>query len=274
MSRFIPAVTPPTVLTSPCWWFVFCADQWLIQRSATGAIQVPNWPEFSHSGLQPQCQHYLGLFNTIHCFAIEIGNNQPLPDGLKLTSLRAVMPGLSDELFALASRAKQIITWDKNHQFCSRCSALLQLHAHERVKYCPECDLGQYPRLNPAIIVLISRGKQLLLSRSPHFPPGVYSVQAGFVEVGETLEEALHREVREEVGLSVKNIRYFGSQAWPFPHTLMIAFTAEYASGELCIDTTELEAAHWYALDQLPPLATSKSIARRMIEDFLAQHFA
>ncbi len=139
------------------------------------------------------------------------------------------------------------------------------------MKQCPTCGLTHYPRLAPAVIMLITRGHELLLSRAYHHPPSRYAVQAGFVEVGETLEEAVRREIREEVGLEINNIRYFGSQPWPFPSQLMIAFTAEYAGGELKINyaEAELEDAGWYTVDNLPPLPSVNSIARQMIEAFI-----
>ena len=132
-----------------------------------------------------------------------------------------------------------------------------------------QCGLLQFPRLSPAIIVLVRRGERLLLARSRQTPPGMYSVLAGFVEPGETLEQAVEREVKEEVGISVSNIRYFGSQPWPFPHSLMIGFTAEHAEGELDIDRNEMEDAGWYSVDRLPMLPPPISIARRLIDDFL-----
>ena len=139
----------------------------------------------------------------------------------------------------------------------------------ERAQVCPQCGLTAFPRLSPAIIVCIRRGEQILLARNHRFPPGRFSVLAGFVEPGETLEEAVAREVREEVGIRVRDIRYFGSQPWPFPNSLMLGFTAEYAEGELVVDESELAEAHWFTRDNLPDLPPPISIARRLIEDFL-----
>ena len=129
----------------------------------------------------------------------------------------------------------------------------------------------QFPRLSPAVIVLVQRGNQLLMARSRHFAPGVYSVLAGFVEPGETLEEAVEREVFEETGIRVKDIRYFGSQPWPFPHSLMIGFTARYAGGEIKINDEEIEDAGWYTADRLPGQPGKISIARQLIEWFVAK---
>jgi len=136
----------------------------------------------------------------------------------------------------------------------------------ERARRCPACDLSFYPRISPAIIVLVRRGEEALLGQGNRFPGAFYSTLAGFVEPGETLEETLAREVREEVGVEVKDLRYFGSQPWPFPHSLMIAFTAEYAGGELRPDGVEIEECAWFDPDALPKLPPPISISRRLID--------
>jgi NAD+ diphosphatase len=165
--------------------------------------------------------------------------------------------------------AFQIVHWDRTHRFCGQCGQPMEPMTEERARKCARCDLVFFPRLSPVIIVRVSRGEQLLLARSPHTPPAMYSVLAGFVEPGETLEEAVMREVMEEVGVSLRNIRYFGSQPWPFPHSLMIGFTAEHAAGEIRIDGKEIEDANWYSVDRLPMLPSPISIARRLVDDFL-----
>jgi NAD+ diphosphatase len=262
-------VIPPTELSTPALWFVFEKEKLLVLDQDDTNIRLPIWTDFVQSGLVPIRQHKVGYFDEYPCYTIEVIPPIKPPPGMAFQGLRALLPTLSEELFALAGRALQIINWDKNHQFCGRCGAIMQSESKTRSKRCSDCGLVNYPRIAPAMIVLITRGSQLLLSRAPHFKPKMYSVQAGFVEVGETLEETVRREIREEVGLEIKNIRYFGSQPWPFPNSLMIAFTAEYASGELSINYDELEDAKWYHKDNLPPLPSPQSIARRMIEAFL-----
>ena len=148
----------------------------------------------------------------------------------------------------------------------------MELQKSERAKKCPKCDLLHFPRLAPAIIVLVEQGEKLLMARSRHFASGMYSVLAGFVEPGESLEEAAIREIREEVGISIKDLRYFASQSWPFPHSLMIGFTATYAGGKISIDNTEIEDAGWFTADNLPPLPGKISIARKLIDWFIAKH--
>ena len=139
---------------------------------------------------------------------------------------------------------------------------------------CDQCGLSAYPRISPAVMVLVKRGRELLLARSPHFKPGVFSALAGFVEAGETLEDCAAREVKEEVGIDIGHLQYFSSQSWPFPNSLMVAFFAEYAGGEITPDPTEIEAADWFDIDELPRLPDTVSIARRLIEGALAQHHA
>jgi NAD+ diphosphatase len=188
---------------------------------------------------------------------------------MSFLGLRQAYPRLGDDLFTVAGRAVQIVDWDRTHQFCGRCGAGMATLPGERAKACLRCGLHSYPRLSPSIIVRVSRGPAILLARSPRFPPGMYSVLAGFVEPGETLEQTIEREVSEEVGLALQNVQYFGSQPWPFPNSLMIAFTAEYAGGELRPDPAEIEDAAWFTPDNLPALPPPMSIARRMIDDFV-----
>jgi NAD+ diphosphatase len=191
---------------------------------------------------------------------------------MKWSGLRALFGALDDTVFALAGRAFQIMDWDRSHQFCGRCGTPTRLKEGERSRQCPSCGQLHYPRIAPAIMALIRRGPEFLLARSPHFPPGMYSALAGFSEPGETLEQTLVREVREEVGIEVANIRYFASQPWPFPHSLMIAFHCDHAGGEITPDPAEIEAADWFAVDRLPQALPSPiSISRRLIDATLAE---
>jgi NAD+ diphosphatase len=176
------------------------------------------------------------------------------------------------ELFRAAGAALQKVEWLRTHGFCSRCGHPTERHAHEQAMVCPSCGHLQFPRLSPAVIVLIERDREMLLARSPAFPEGVYSTVAGFVEPGESLEETVHREILEEVGVRVTNVRYFGSQPWPFPHSLMVGFTARWAGGDIAVDGVEIEDAQWFTPERLPPrMPSSMSIARRLVDDFLAR---
>ncbi len=186
--------------------------------------------------------------------------------------LRALLMQLDEEAGALAGRAAQILHWDETHRFCGRCGASTARSATERSRVCPSCGLTAYPRVSPAVIVLVRRGERALLARAGNFPRPFFSTLAGFVEAGETLEETVQREIREEVGVEVENVRYFGSQPWPFPHSLMIGFTAEHAGGEIRVDGVEIAEAAFFAPDALPALPPRISIARRLIDGWLAEH--
>ena len=147
----------------------------------------------------------------------------------------------------------------------------MQHIAGERAMHCPRCELQHYPRLSPSMIVLVTRGDEVLLARSPRFVAGVYSTLAGFVEAGESVEQCVLREVREEVGVEVGNLRYLGSQGWPFPHSLMLGFHAEYVSGDIVMQADEIEDAQWFSVHDLPPLPAARSIARYLIDVYVAR---
>jgi NAD+ diphosphatase len=164
------------------------------------------------------------------------------------------------------------VHWHRNHRFCGRCGSPTQDHPEDRAKICPSCGLINHPRVSPAIIVAVVKDRQLLLAHSTRFQAKFYSVLAGFVEPGETLEDCVHREVFEEVGVRVRNIRYFGSQPWPFPDSLMVAFTAEYAGGEIRVDSVEIADAGWFSAGGLPAIPPRISIARKLIDWFVTAY--
>lgn len=225
---------------------------------------------------------YLGYFDSAggytNCFCGEISDGAALPNGYAVDGLRQLAPRLDDVTFNLAGRAVQIVAWDRDNQFCSRCATPLNALDYERAKRCPGCGLTLYPRLSPAIIIAITRqinGRDhLLLARNHRFPEGMYSILAGFVEPGETLEECCVREVREEVGIEIANVRYVASQPWPFPNSLMLGFTADYASGDLVLEEEEIDRAAWFAPENFPKLPPKISIARRLIDDFVQRSAA
>ena len=267
---FTALVTPPADRSGPVLWFAFQGAQILVSRNEQGA-SVPRTADLRDLGMAPKRSQYLGMLGEQHCFACELEEGSAPPDGMQWSGLRALFGAIDDSLFAVAGRAFQIVDWDRTHQFCGRCGTPTQVKNSERARECPGCKQVHYPRIAPAIMALVRRGHELLLARSPHFAPGMYSALAGFVEPGETLEQTLVREVREEVGIEVANVRYFASQPWPFPHSLMIAFNADYAGGEITPEPGEIEAADWFTLDRLPQALPSKiSISRRLIDAALA----
>lgn len=207
----------------------------------------------------------VGEWAGLPCYAADLGD-EPIPMPLEGISVRQLFGLAGAEIFALAGRATQLLDWQRNHQYCGRCGRFTEKAAGEFSMRCPACSLVAYPRISPAVMVLVARGDKLLLARSPHFAPGVFSALAGFVEAGETLEQCAAREVREEVGIEIQNLRYFSSQSWPFPNSLMVAFLADYAGGKITPDPSEIEAADWFLRSQLPVLPDPVSIARRLIE--------
>ncbi len=268
--KFVPGTVPPEVQSDPAWWFVFQESKLLVYQKPD-SITIPFLIKPDELSLIFIRQNYLGHLDNDHCYTAEVAEGTIPPEGMTFEGLRQVYGRLDEDLFWIAARAVQIIDWDRTHQFCGRCGVPLKSRTTERAKECPQCGLLHFPRLAPAIIVLVERGDQLLLARSRHFMPGMYSVLAGFVEPGESLEEAVVREVKEEVGIEIKDIKYFGSQPWPFPHSLMIGFTATYAGGEISLDDEEIEDAGWYTVEKLPRLPGRISIARKLIDGFLAK---
>ena len=184
-------------------------------------------------------------------------------------TLRPLWSMLDEDTWAVAGRAVQIVEWDRTHRFCGRCGGPTELAPDERARRCPACGLSAFPRVAPAVIVCVTHEDRILLARGTRFPGVMYSVLAGFVEPGESLEECVAREIEEEVGIRVADIRYFGSQPWPFPHSLMIGFTASYAGGEIAIDPVEIMDAQWFTRDALPPLPPRISIARHLIDAYV-----
>jgi len=215
---------------------------------------------------------YLGERDGEPCFARVIDEGEPAPEGTVRVAMRQLFGVLSDEEFGIAGRALGLTAWDRDHRHCGRCGAETERSAAERVRTCVRCGYGAYPRLSPAVIMLVEREGRALLARNARFPRPFYSTLAGFVEVGETLEEAVAREVAEEAGVAIGDVRYFGSQPWPFTGSLMIGFTARWASGELVADPTEIADAGWFSPDELPIVPPKLSIARELIDDFVRRH--
>jgi NAD+ diphosphatase len=255
----MPALLPPTALA-----FAF-RDAKLLVIGDERQPAIPAFAEIQRTGLAGPC-HFLGEYEGVPCVAIALADDAAEPAGFRYSGLRSLFFTVPESLVAIAARAFQIADWDRTHRYCGRCGAPTEDKPDERVKVCPKCGLTAYPRVSPAMMALVTRGRELLLARAHRFPPGMFSALAGFVEPGETIEDCLRREVREEVGVEVDAIAYFASQSWAFPHSLMIAFTAEYAGGELRPDETEIVEARWFDIDAMPTLPPSLSIARRLIE--------
>lgn len=213
----------------------------------------------------------IGTLSAQPCVAQWWAAATEIPPGLKAVGLRDVFSLVPFEIWSIAARARQMLRWDLASRFCGSCgTATLPLEG-EPAKDCPNCGARDYPRISPAVMALVRKGDKLLLARSPHFRAGMYSALAGFVEAGETVEDCLHREVFEESGIRIKNLRWFASQPWPFPYSLMLAFHADYADGEITPQPGEIEDAGWFGIDELPDLPSPVSIASRLIRAGIAE---
>ena len=266
--QFISDTSPNKVVRDAALWFVFHNDGLLVQQGDGGEITLAPAPP-SGFGFSPEFSRHIGNYGGADIYAAELSKSITLPKNIHFVRLRKLFGKMDRDLFALAGRAIQIIHWNRDHRFCGRCGTEMKNRSTEIAKICPTCNFISFPRLSPAVIMSVVRGKEILLARSPRFPAGMYSTLAGFVEPGETLEETVAREVREEVNVEVCNIKYIDSQPWPFPHSLMIGFAAQYASGDIRTDNNEIEDAQWFSRDNLPILPTRMSIARHLIELFI-----
>ncbi len=267
---FVPSVRPPDTASPDAYAFAFRDQRLLVHLDGDGARA----PRLREVELVPVRRQYLGTYRGRDVVSLELNDDAEAPEGMAFEDLRRLFFRLDEPLFWIAGHAVQIVAWDRDHQICGRCGTAAEDHPKERSRKCPDCGLVHYPRLAPAVIVLVERGDEVLLGRSSRFAPGVYSTLAGFVEPGESLEQAVAREITEEVGVEVDNVRYFGSQPWPFPNSLMIGFRADYAGGEIAVDPDELEAAAWFPLDALPRLPSEISIARALIDAWIRERCA
>jgi len=275
--NFVPRHNPPKTESETAIWFIFQKFRLLIIAAET-ETRIPQQADIKNMDyplIRPQYLGYLDEESRRHCYAAELPEEFEAPEGMTFQGLRGLYGRLPDNLLWLGGRALHIIHWERTHQYCGRCGTKTEAHKQERARQCPHCGQTSYPRISPAVIMRVTRpgehGREILLARGPRHYPGFYSVLAGFVEPGETLETCVRREIREEVGIEVENVRYFGSQPWPFPDSLMIAFTAVYTHGEIMPEEEEIEDARWFTPDNLPKLPTPMSISRQLIDDYLAQ---
>lgn len=249
-------------------YFVFQNQQLLI-RKYQDRILIPSGKDIFNGKIKHSRPFFIGKQDHRPCFCTYIPESIPELQGLEFHGLRQLFENLPEKIFRMASLGLQVTSWDKVSKYCGKCGSRLRIMKTERAKKCLSCDHIEYPRISPAVIMAVTRGKKILLARSNHIRSSFYSVLAGYVEMGETLEECVLREVHEEVGLGVKNICYYGSQSWPFTNSLMIGFIAEHAFGEIHIDKSEILDAAWFTPDNLPQLPGWGSISRRLVDFFV-----
>lgn len=229
--------------------FVFRGDELLVRQADPLLPLLPSSSDLpTIDAFQP-----IGLLDGRYARSAWLARDAVPAAGFEFRKLRSLFGVMEEGLVAVAGRAYQIAEWARTHRFCGVCATPTEMVAGERCARCPACGMVAYPRISPAMMVLIKKGDAVLLARHLNHPAQFFTALAGFVEAGESIEETVHREVYEEVGLKVRDVRYFGSQPWPFPHSLMLAFTAEYDSGEIRVDATEIAEADWFGPgDQMP----------------------
>ena len=251
----------------PAYWFIFNSDKLLINSKKDD--KIPFIKDINVLNITIVRSHYIGTLNGHPCICAEVSPETVTLDGMIFLDLYELYGVLDEDLFLLAGKAIQIINWDKNHQYCGKCGTLTELMDNEMAKICPECGFASYTRISPAVITAIIKNDKILMAKHSYGLKNRYALVAGFIEAGETLEEGVKREVMEEVGLKINNIKYFGSQPWPFPHSLMVGFTCEYESGEINVDGKEIIDAKWFDVDDVTPMPSKISISNELIEWYI-----
>ena len=252
-------------------WFIFCKGDLMLEHRPDDTYGIPLSEEAPVEVKPWTTIHTITPFadgTAVRTFAIDspiVGHPR-----YEMCGLRASYAKLSSDLYQKAGKCQEILYWDQNTKYCGVCGAPMKLHT-EISKRCTECGKEVWPQLATAIIVLIHRGEEVLLVHARNFRGDFYGLVAGFVETGESLEEAVVREVREETSLEISNLRYFGSQPWPYPCGLMVGFHADYASGDIHLQRSELSAGGWFRKDNLPHIPEKLSIARRLIDSWLEE---
>jgi NAD+ diphosphatase len=265
---YVPARPGDKLPDAPGYWIILQGNAMVVHddggRLTLHEGPLPPWAELQD---EPLC---FGLWQGKPIHAVTVAKAQTLPAPFIAEPFNAVEERLDDRLLTLGGLAHQILHWERHSALCSRCGGTLVSIPHGWGKRCTGCGHDHYPHIHPCIIVLVKRGNEFLLTRKSVWPAGRYSLVAGFLDFGESLEECVQREVKEETGIEVRNIRYVGSQNWPFPSQLMAGFIAEYAGGEIAVDHEELEDARWFCVNAMPAsLPAERSIARWIIDSYV-----
>lgn len=266
--RFTPGITTDEGARDSDLWFIFSGGK-LLARATQESVTLPRLKDIEHIAFDLHGSFYMGNLDGDRCFAVELREVPEETGNFVFSDLRFLFGIMEEELLNVSSKASELINWENSSRYCGRCGAINENKKGERSKICPACGLVKYPVISPAVIVAIVKGDKILLAHNKNFKGTMYSVVAGFVETGETFEECVKREIFEEVGIRVKNIRYFGSQPWPFPNSLMVAFTAEYEGGDIQVDNVEIGHADWFGIENLPEIPRRGSVARKLIDWFI-----
>ncbi len=269
---FVKTAIEPLNRTHRAYYFIFSNNDILVTGDSPDAldqVSIPCIPERAATDMVLGGIRFFGRYNQTDCYCARI-KPENLPGKYRLINLRALYGKIESDFWSISGYARQIHDWNLNFQFCGRCGHATRPEKNEHSRVCPVCRLISYPRISPAIITAVIKDNHLLLARGINFPnKNMFSVLAGFVEPGESLEDCVRREIFEESGIRIKNIQYFKSQSWPFPDSLMIGFTAEYAGGSISIDTTEILEAGWFTKDNLPLIPGKQSLAGELIDWFV-----
>jgi NAD+ diphosphatase len=262
---------PPARPTpGPSYWFLFRGNDLLVQAPDSG-LTLPLGDETAIGPLVPPAILFLGMLNGVPCLAGEVSAEAALPAGWRAVGIRELFGHLGDNAYGVVGYAAHILHWQRESRFCPVCGQQLDDFGEQWMRQCPNCDYTGYPRVSPAILALIHDGERVLLVHKPGWGAR-FSIVAGFVEPGESLEQCVQREVLEEVGVEVTDIAYVSSQPWPFPHQLMVGFTARYAGGQITPDRAEIDQAEWFRFDQLPELPAPLSLSRQLIDRWANTH--
>lgn len=266
------SIRPLSVIIEEDSWILALAATKLLVKKKGNKFYIPEYKDLkgilTETGLK-----YITMYEGHTCYGERLKESFVPEENFELIEIREItyLTG-NPEWFIIAGTANHILHWYSMNQFCGRCGHKTHEKEDERAKVCPNCGNIIYPRISPATITLVKKDAKILLAHNKNFKSGLYSLIAGFVEPGETLEHCVEREIQEEVGIKVKNISYFTSQPWPFPESLMLAFTAEYDSGDITVDQTEITDAAWFNADSLPDIPSTDSVAGKLIRWYRDNH--
>ena len=250
--------------------FLVVKDEELLIDNVSQNLALLDNEQYKWSEMTVKTEHFIGYLDNNSLYALELEDESSLIPETSLKPFRALLGIIPDTYFGICSRSIQLVEWNKKNKYCGTCGSETSLHLVEKAMFCKDCNNLIYPRISPCIIVLVTDKERLLLAHNKDFPGKMYSTLAGFIEVGETVEEAIHREIFEEVSIKVKNCQYYGSQSWPFPSQLMLGFHAEYEEGNLKPDGNEIDIAEWFHYQSLPEVPPGRiSISGRLIESYV-----